>query len=132
MAGIQPDFSNSRPFTDDIQSVGRVTAKTLPCNYVVIRGSSGQPERFTADSDEEAGIRLQKEVRAGLKPQIVYCYKLWCAEQFVPSSETLDQAALIAMLPQVAVQPPITAYSGKQWSYPAEQTDSTMPGHVKS
>lgn len=79
-------------------------SRVPPCQYVVLRGGSAQPERFNAYSDEEALQRLQKEVRAGQTP-IVYCYKLFCAEQFVSSSETLDIKALIdSMAPSSAAQ----------------------------
>ena len=73
---------------EDTQPTIPFPSKVPPCRYVVLRGGSAQPERFNANNDDEAMARLQKEVRAG-QTTIVYCYKLWCAEQFVPSSRTL-------------------------------------------
>lgn len=69
------------------------TGRTPPSKYVVAR-SNGSIEKFQANSDEEALERLQQEVRAG-QTKIVYCYKLWCAEEFVPSSRnlTIEQIA---------------------------------------
>lgn len=88
------------------QSIGEAVPQTSfqsrvpPCQYVVLRGGSAQPERFNANSDEEALARLQKEVRAG-QTTIVYCYKLFCAEQFVPSSKTItgDELAGLFLTP---------------------------------
>lgn len=68
--------------------------KSPPCTYVVIRGGGVTPEKFQASGDEEAKSRLRKEVRAGQIP-IVYCYKLWCAEEFVSSSKTLSVEDLV-------------------------------------
>lgn len=61
--------------------------KVPPSMYVVLRSNSGTPERLIADNDEQAMDRIRKEVRAG-QAQVVYCYKLFCAEEFVPHSVT--------------------------------------------
>lgn len=94
------------PLTDDqVRAEARPTEEigqakslpTLPCQYVVIRSTSGAPERFQANSDQEAMERLQKEVRAGQTP-VVWCYKLMCAEVFVPSSNNLTPEAIQEMV----------------------------------
>lgn len=89
------DFQDSKPLENAASATyqGRVP----PCHYVVVRGGSDQPERFNASNDEEALARLQKEVRAG-QTKVVYCYKLFCAEQFVPSSKTLTGDDLVELL----------------------------------
>lgn len=73
-------------------------SRVPPPLYVVRRGHSGPPELLNAASDEEAKARIQKEVRAGQVP-VVYCYKLWLAEEFTPSSNTLDLEAILAKFP---------------------------------
>jgi hypothetical protein len=62
-------------------------SRTPPPNYLVLRAGSTQPDRFHASTDADAIERLKREVRAGKTP-VVYCYKLWLFEEFVPDSKT--------------------------------------------
>jgi hypothetical protein len=64
-------------------------SKAPPPQYLVLRSGSTQPERFSAADDGEALQRLQKEVRAGQSP-VVYCFKLWVAEEYVAHSRTIQ------------------------------------------
>ncbi len=80
---VDPVVNGSSP--DD--STSATATRTPPPQYGVLRAGSTQLERFHAASDEEALSRLQREVRAGQAP-VIWCYKLWVSEEFVPSSRT--------------------------------------------
>lgn len=86
---VYADFQDARPLEpSSLTATAIFQGRMPPCQYVVLRGGSAQPERFNANNDEEALARLQKEVRAG-QTTVVYCYKLFCAEEFVRSSRTV-------------------------------------------
>ena len=76
---------------DPVVDSASIKSVVPPPNYCVIRqGTNTGPERFPADTDQEAFDTLKRQVCQGNgQVSIVYIYKLIGAEQFEATSRTL-------------------------------------------